>query len=66
MNIEVLIYMYALICLALIGFDGMWLVIKYVKTKKITKSEADYYQIIEKLSTNPNFFPILQYKIIRI
>lgn len=47
MNIEVLIYMYALICLALIAFDGMWLVIKYIKTKKMIRSEANYDQIIK-------------------
>lgn len=47
MNIEILIYIYALICIALIGFDCLWSIIKYFKIKQIQRSETKFYELIE-------------------
>ena len=47
MNIEILIYMYALLCLALIGFDCLWTLISYLKNKRIKKLEAEFCKKIE-------------------
>lgn len=47
MNIEILIYMYALLCLALIGFDCLWFLISYLKNKRIKKSEAEFCKKLE-------------------
>lgn len=47
MNIEILIYMYALLCIALIGFDCLWSLISYFKNKRIKKVEAELYKKIE-------------------
>ena len=39
--------MYALLCLALIGFDCLWTLISYLKNKRIKKLEAEFCKKIE-------------------
>ncbi|MEO1815577.1 MAG: HEAT repeat domain-containing protein [Acetobacterium sp.] len=47
MNIEILIYMYALLCLSLIGFDCLWALLSRLRNRRIKKVEAEFSKKFE-------------------